>query len=255
MNASSSPRRPDLLASLQGRFWSAITRRAEAEAYARRVGLDPRVHVYAWIYFARLHDTLRDDFPRVAAYVGDEAFACLVADYLDAHPSENPSLRFLGERLPAFLAKHPLSTRAPGAADLAALDWARVEVFDEAHAAVIAFEPGVVATATLGAVPALRLIRTQHRVEEVWRQADRGEAHALCEPGEERLVVWRRGFVVHHRAVDEAEESALRALVEGASFADLCERFAAAEGDVSACAERVIACLRQWAVDEILTTS
>jgi hypothetical protein len=214
VNASSSPRRPDLSASLQRRFWAAITHRGDVEARARELGLDPRVCVYAWMYFARLHDTLRDDFPRLAAYLGDEAFSELVADYLAEHPSRNPSLRYFGAALPELVARHPTSERAPGAADLAALDWARVEVFDDEHAPVASLNPAVFATQTLRAIPALRLVRTTHRIQETWRCADVGEAIPPPRPGGETFLVWRRGFVVHHRVVDRTEESALARALE-----------------------------------------
>ena len=83
--------------------------------------LDPteQLGIYADMYFYRLRDCLAEDFPRLASHLGEVGFHNLVTDYLWAHPSEHPSLRELGRRLPGFLARHELAATHPGAADLA----------------------------------------------------------------------------------------------------------------------------------------
>ena len=90
-----------------------------------------RLDVYADMYFYRLRDCLAEDFPKLAELVGEARFHNLVTDYLLRHPSSHPSLRELGRRLPAFLADHAIAAEFPVAADLARLEWARVDVFDE----------------------------------------------------------------------------------------------------------------------------
>src|SRR5207244_2774521 len=80
-----------------------------------------RVHVYAGMYFWRLVDALREDFPKLATVLGDGGFADLVRGYIRAHPSTAPSIRHLGRALPDFLAGYPPASLAA----LARLAWTR----------------------------------------------------------------------------------------------------------------------------------
>ena len=126
--------RPDLRKT-QDLFWSLITapegvrpgleglvRRGEApssildEVFAGDERLSPadRLDIYANMYFFRLLDCLREDFPKVAAAVGDDRFHNLATDFLLRHPSGHPSLRELGRRLPRFVADHALGAAFPG---------------------------------------------------------------------------------------------------------------------------------------------
>src|SRR5439155_929151 len=76
--------------------------------------------------FWRLVDALREDFPKLATVLGDGGFADLVRGYIRAHPSTAPSIRHLGRALPDFLAGYQPAYLA----DLARLEWTRLQVFD-----------------------------------------------------------------------------------------------------------------------------
>ena len=80
-----------------------------------------RVGIYAQMYVFRQVDALREDFPLLVKKLGDEAFFQLAERYVLAHPSEDPDLGRLGRRFAEFC---PEELRA-----LAALEWARSEVF------------------------------------------------------------------------------------------------------------------------------
>ena len=126
------------LYEVQRLFWESVAvqpgRDSIAPAFVRMVrGYDDsdrktRIGVYADAYFLRLRDVLREDFPRVAALVGPEQFDEVVKGYLEAFPSRWPSVRHLGHALSEFL-RHRTDT-PKCLADLAELEWARIEVFD-----------------------------------------------------------------------------------------------------------------------------
>jgi hypothetical protein len=99
-----------------------------------------QLDIYANMYFHRLHDCLAEDFPVLKARLGDARFHNLVTDYLLAHPPTHFSLRELGRALPGFLASHALEREFPALADLARLEWARVDVVDDADAAPLSRE-------------------------------------------------------------------------------------------------------------------
>src|SRR5215510_9594225 len=95
-----------------------------------QLGPAARIDIYAQMYYARLLDVLRGDFPRVATVLGYEQFDAVVRAYLAQHPSTHPSLRYLAHCFPTFLKDRPEAELFPFLSDLAQLEWARLTVFD-----------------------------------------------------------------------------------------------------------------------------
>src|ERR1041385_2998778 len=56
-----------------------------------------RLDVYANMYFFRLLDALKEDFPAVLRVIGETPFHNLVTDYLLVHFPTHPSLRYAGK--------------------------------------------------------------------------------------------------------------------------------------------------------------
>jgi hypothetical protein len=218
------------LRDLQAAFWRSIaampgTATPDPELLrvvrpGNRLSAADRVDVYAGMYVWRLVEALAEDFPKVAAGLGPEAFGDIVREYLAAHPSTEPSVRQLGRSLPAFLAG-----REPGwLADLARLEWTRLEVFDAPDAAPVSLEelrrvpPEEWPELRLASVPALACLVTAWPVHELWADPSRA-----VEPARTALRVWRDGFLVYQAPMDGAEEAALASLVAGEPFAAVCE--------------------------------
>ena len=86
--------------------------------------------IYQHAYRARLLGVLREDFPAVRYWLGDEDFAALVQAYLAANPSQHFSLRWLGERFAGFIAQHYAAEAAAPLVELANLEWAFTLAFD-----------------------------------------------------------------------------------------------------------------------------
>ena len=87
-----------------------------------------RVAIYANMYLWRLTEALRETFPKLLRYLGDDRFAALAEDYVRRNPSEHHDIGQVGRRLARFLRQHPDPDR-PDLADLADLEWARHQVF------------------------------------------------------------------------------------------------------------------------------
>jgi hypothetical protein len=266
------------LAELQRRFFELVTGPEsvakelaargipEAELAATisgdaRASAVERLDVYANMYFFRILDVLRADYPKLVAVVGDDAFHDLATDYLQAHPSRHPSLRFVGAALPTFVAGHARAAGRPWLAELAALEWARVDVFDRVDARVLdraalaELAPEDFGALALAPVPALALVPARFAVEDVWRAVEAGAElpdAAPAEPGH-AVLVWRKDVTVHHRAVTAAERRALEHLQLGTTFGALCVALAETEGSEEAAAELAARCLGQWLGDELLT--
>jgi len=233
-----------------------------------RLGSAEQLDIYADMYFHRLRDCLAEDFPVLVARLGSARFHNLVTDYLLAHPSTHFSLRELGRALPGFLDSHALEREFPALADLARLEWARIDVFDDADAPPLSREAVLELGASepersgLGLIPAARLLRLDASVLPLWKRLDAGEseeaASAAGPRGETSAVrVWRKGFAIYHRSMQPDEERCLEALASGgASLAELGELLAGAEPPDAAetqLARRFVALLDLWSQDEILT--
>jgi hypothetical protein len=209
-----------------------------------------RLQVYADAYFLRLRDVLAENFPRLATIVGPERFEDLAHEYLERHPSEHPSLRFLGRELAALLARH--ADLAPALADLARLEWARVEVFDAADCEPLTIEalrsirPDDWPSLRFVPIPALTTLHTAWPAHQVWAGAD----PATVAPSASRIRVWRaRDGRVFHAPMEEGAGEALERLIAGAPFEAVCSAF----DDLSSPAEQVTALLVRWLEDGILS--
>ncbi|MFN8544882.1 MAG: DNA-binding domain-containing protein [Candidatus Binatia bacterium] len=252
------------LRELQRRFWLALAGDPGGEAPPAllaaitpgpRLAPATRFQVYANAYLWRLLDVLRGDFPRVAAWQGEEEFAAVAHDYFAATPSTHPSLRHLGAAFPTFLARH-----APDRAflaDLARLEWARVEVFDApdttpvtaAALRAVAAERWPMLRFT--PVPALAVVRSAWAIDAAWRGIDAATPPARVATA---VRVWRgaEGSVLQ-AAMDSTEAVALERLTAGEPFAAICGAYTGLPDTQAAAA--AVAQLARWLEDGILATA
>lgn len=192
-----------------------------------------RLDVYARMYRARLIDALSEDYPRVRAVLGGEAFADAAHAYIGAHPSTHPSLRWFGSHLAEFLDRAPRVGAPAFLADLARLEWSRLAVFDAPDTPVLAIEtlrripPDEWATLRLRLIPAVVMLDVAWPVHEIWQAVDRELPTTDFRSTETHLRVWRQGDQVFQAALDRGEQTALASVVAGETFAELCERLTA----------------------------
>jgi hypothetical protein len=216
---------PADLAGIQERFHGLVTRGGEVAAIDEDFVGTPalpaaaRLQIYANMYIIRLVDTLAEQFPELHAAAGD-GYAELARGYLAACPPTSPSLRELGQRLPAHLA-----ALRPELAALAELEWARLDLFDGPDVATLGLEafqgldPDALAGFALALAPTARLL-----------------------PGDR--LVFRAGALVHDRALEADEAAALAAVARGTTVGALCELL----GDAAV----AFGCISRWVDDELL---
>lgn len=247
-----------------------------------RLAAEDRLDIYASMYFYRLRDSLAEDFPKVAAIAGGAVFHNLVTDFLLAHPSRHWSLRYLGVPFAGFLTSHELCRTYPYLADLARLEWARIEMFDATDAEVLTREEAAVAGPDLhlALVPAATILPLEWNVAPVWRYLEHEESHddgggsnsaavtgdtqeeftaplSVERPEEQKtpILVWRQGFAVYHRTLPPTESPCLdAALRDGISLTDLCEILMGREEDLDAEAamQTLAGLLGRWLKDGLV---
>ena len=93
-----------------------------------------RLEIYNRQYWFRIRDCFYEDYPGLRAVLGDKKFERLAGAYLARYPSRSYTLRNLGSRLVKFLREEPrwTSPKPKLALDLARLEWAHIEAFDNA---------------------------------------------------------------------------------------------------------------------------
>jgi hypothetical protein len=101
-----------------------------------------RLEIYNRQYWYRVLGALQEDFAGLRAVIGSGTFDALSVAYLAAHPSRSFSMRNLGSKLPEWLAANPTGAgrRWRLAIDVARIEWAFIEAFDNAEHAPLTLE-------------------------------------------------------------------------------------------------------------------
>ena len=231
-------------------------------------GVHGRLAIYQQAYPARLNAALRDNFGTVPRVLGDDAFDALARAYIAAHPSPHASIRWFGDRLPAFMAQREDLVPHPAIVDLARLEWALRGAFDAADAepltpgALARIEPAAWPALVFRPMPGVQLLTLSWNIGPVWRalqaEAQGGGEPVLQapQPLEHTLLVWRQAHTPRWRALDAGAARLLQAAIDGTAFGELCAAEALswpqADGDAAA-ARHVANTLRGWIDDGLLS--
>ena len=114
------------LKKLQQRFRQAVTSPGSRQTPAwlgikdiPPIPYDRRLDIYQYAYFARIHESLQDDFSWLEKSIGEKKFEKLCREFLEKYPSRYASLAEVGRRLSQFLKE----MKKPGLAELAQYEW------------------------------------------------------------------------------------------------------------------------------------
>jgi len=231
-----------------------------------------RLEIYNRQYWFRLLDCFYDDYAGLRAVLGDRRFARLAQAYLARHPSESFSLRNLGRRLVEFLEAEPrwVAPNLPLALDMARLEWAQIEAFDnEARPplAVASLEGLDPARARLRLQPHLTLLELSHPVDEFLIQIKRAErlrdeaSNAMEEhPSRLRrrlkrrlkrqtifLAVHRQNDTVYYKRLEPEAFRVVATFRDGASVAEACMELAGGEIVPGELGDKVKSWFQTWA--------
>jgi hypothetical protein len=185
-----------------------------------------RLEIYRGMYPLRMVDALQSDYAALAHFLGDDTFAALVRAYVTAHPSSTYTLNRLGDHLPEFIASRPGIRRRAFATDLARLERAIAQAFDEEESPVLDTEGLATvgeraAEARLRPIAALRLLDFKYPVN-AYLQSVRDEDHDHPSTTAKRtwVAIFRRAYVVRRRDLTREQHALLAALVGGSTLGD-----------------------------------
>jgi hypothetical protein len=191
---------------------------------------EERLHIYHEAYRLRLLDALRNDYPAVEMYLGEDNFIALAHEFIVQHPSQNPSLRWLGEKLPYFLRDHSVLKKNIALIELAEFEWAQIMAFDAADINITtmddvrALEPAQWMNMQLAFHPSVQLLCCHSNAPALWQSGVKEnlvvDAEILNEPQD--WLVWREALQVVYRPLEKPEIWALQAFVNQKNFAVVC---------------------------------
>lgn len=173
-----------------------------------------RLDVYTEAVGVRFVESMAEDFPSIAAALGDEAFEAEVIAYVRQHPSTTPWLELLGRHFAEFLATRP---HPPWFADAARVRWAMMQArispcFTPVDAAAFAAVPDEEkAHIRLEFAACARLVAVDWNVVGV---LDGDEPR----PSAGHVLVSRPSFAVQLDVLDGAQAAVLSAMMAGATL-------------------------------------
>lgn len=241
------------LAAIQHAFYELVTS-GEGTIEPGLLGTSRHLRVYADMYIDRLHDVLADDFPKLRAALGHDAFRQLAVCFIRARPPTSFTVRDFGFALADYLATR--DDVPTWSADLAALERARVDVFDGPDARALsrtdlaAVPVEAFPELTLRLVPASVLVPLRWTVDDVWSAIEEEAEHLEPESCERLVLVWRRDLRVLHRTLDDDEAQLVAQVARCQTLATVSARLAELGSEEPD--QRMAELLTRWLDAEIL---
>jgi hypothetical protein len=229
-----------------------------------------RLEIYNRQYWLRVLSALAEDFEGLRLIMGDKAFEKMSVAYLLDCPSQSFTLRNLGSRLEQWLDAHReyIAGAEEIALDMARLEWAEIEAFDEAQKPRLteADMQALGADPQFGLQPFLRLLELQYPVDELLlgiRRAQREfgmvsnaveERPQRRRPRKRALPKQERVFLAVHRAdnsvyikrLDQDAFGILHALRDGKRLSEAVECVDWSDGSGERAAENLQAWFALW---------
>ncbi len=184
------------------------------------------------MYFYRIADSLKEDFPSLEKLLGEEPFYQLIRSYLSRYPSVHWSLRDAGKSLPHFLQGHAVQRRWPFLAELARFEWELLDLFDVADAVPLSKDRLAAIPAEqwesipLSLVPGCRLFQSPWPLDQIRQAIVRNQTNKHWQRCTTYLQIWRQDFKVYYATLQAMEYQLLRTVLRGTNFGQVCERVA-----------------------------
>ncbi|MBA4044441.1 MAG: DUF2063 domain-containing protein [Erythrobacter sp.] len=200
---------------------SAARRPAIADDYGGRF------NVYRNNYRITLHNALRTTFTVIERLVGADFFAALANAFVERHPPHSPIMSQYGDAFPAFLDDFAPLSEFPYLADVARVEYARVQAYHAADGARYELRDATAATAAFDRPsalhPSVHIIASAFPVHTIWLAQFGDDDLAQTQWLAETALVWRHGAseAVAVRPIDVRELALLSHCAAGGCLTTL----------------------------------
>lgn len=258
-------RPPQKLGEVQRAFQRYVLESSALEAGrlfapADGAALATRMGIYHDAYRLRLIEALRSDHPVLHDLLGAADFEAAARAYIDRHRSPYYNVRWYGGDLADFLQTTAPWSERPWLAEMARFEWSMLAAFDAADSDVLKaeamarFAPGDWPGLRFSAHPSVRLLALAFETPALWKTHKAGGEVRGVKPAMLRgdWLIWRRQRETYFRSLARDESQVLRSLLDGESFATICEQVADTDGDA---ALRAASFLKTWISEELLSAA
>lgn len=199
-----------------------------------RNGSDPatRFAIHRNNVIVSLVDAVADSYPVVQALVGEAFFRVLAAEFVRGGPPRSPVLAWYGAGFADFVEDFPPAAGLPYLAEVARLEWLRVEAWHAADAdplplaeiSALLADAAALPALRLALHPALRLLRSAHPVVSIWAAHQAEDTAAALDAvdfatAEAALIVRDRLDVTIQR-IEPGAAAFIGRLLDGATFGE-----------------------------------
>jgi hypothetical protein len=250
-----------MVAAITGPEADAVAKDVERHVTSGpRLSAAGRFDIYRSGYHARLVECLLDDYPVLAAMMGEEAFETLCRAYVERHPSASPNLNGFGRHMASFCREVKLNADFDAmrafASELATLEWALVEVLHAEVAppldiaALQSLPPEAWARAKFTRNEALRVFHFEYPVNGVFI-ANRIEeiVPEVPAPAPNAIAVYRKDVSLWRMELTPAMTNILEPLLAGKTLGEALAAIEADETDPEVLAQtgaNLMVWFREW---------
>jgi len=225
-----------------GEFQSDVSRsltnnNAPCPSQVKQQGSDSqsrRFNIYRNNRAVSLIESLKATFPAVNKLVGDEYFSAVARSFIDEHPPQSAVMAEYGGDFGEFIRQSPNATNIPYVADLAALEWARLQSYHSADAVALPLntllskaEPSQYDSLVFAVLPSLYQLSSRWPVGSLWSEITSPAAQTADQTADkpaidmnvsEYIVVVRREYEVLVQVLPESGAMLLERLKRGDSL-------------------------------------
>jgi hypothetical protein len=219
--------------------------------YSSDFDREDRLTIYAEAYFARISDSLAEDFSSVKRLVGEEGFLQLVSDYLKEYPSRFENLAEVGYAFSNFLSLHEVSEFIPYIADLANLEWLLIESFYAPDGELLNWEtvreisPETWKNARFNLNPSVRLMHSSWSVDRFWSKEEN-----QIQKQSRKIMIFRKEGNVAVSSILDFEFQALQKITSNHSLIEICMALEDTAEEISL--EQIERRFSEWLQDGII---
>jgi hypothetical protein len=220
---------------------------------SRTLAPSERVGIYQGMYLLRMEEALDSDYPALKHFLGPRGFRALVRDYVASFPSRSYTLNRLGDRLPEFVGRWGGLRHRAFCQDLARLELALTQVFDEVETPALSAEAVAAVpaerwpSARLRPIAACRLLALRYPVSAyIASLGDKRHRHPRPRRKDGWVVVFRRDYGVYRLELSPAAHALLSELAAGRPLGQAVASAVRRRGRAAAREKDLYRWFRQW---------
>jgi hypothetical protein len=197
------------------------------------VSIETRLDVYAEGYFARIAESMAQDFPTVMKVLGKDIFFKLLTDYLKEYPSRSFNIGEVGKNLSSFSRTHFSVREFEFLPELVELEWLLiqsfyandVEPFDTSRLASFSEEDW--ASVRLGLDSSVFVFKSFWPLDDLWLDRENLESLTPCLKSlhELEFLIYRKNGWTHVERIEGDQAACLESLQRDSTLTDALSVF------------------------------